>query len=82
VFHRRADRIRAHALICFPALALCRVLHMPLKDRHSPYSAERVLEIMRRIQFHQTASGLCTLTTEQRDLFDAIELPKPSARQL
>ena len=89
VFHRRADRIRAHALVCFLALVLYRVLRMPLKDRHSPYSPERVLEIMRRIQFHQvtlhqnqTASGLSTLTPEQRDLFDTIDLPKPSAKHL
>jgi len=89
VFHRRGDRIRAHALICFLALVLYRVLRLRLKDRHSPYSPERVLEIMRRIQFHQvtlhqnqTASGLSTLTPEQRDLFDAIDLPKPSANHL
>jgi len=89
VFHRRGDRIRAHALICFLALVLYRVLRMRLKDRHSPYSPERVLEIMRRIQFHhvtlhrnQTASGLSTLTPEQRDLFDTIDLPKPSANHL
>jgi transposase len=89
VFHRRGDRIRAHALICFLALVLYRVLRMRLKDRHSPYSPERVLEIMRRIQFHQvtlhqnqTASGLSTLTPEQRDLFDTIDLPKPAAKQV
>jgi len=89
VFHRRGDRIRAHALICFLALVLYRVLRMRLKDRCSPYSPERMLEIMRRIQFHQitlhqnqTASGLTTLTPEQRDLFDAIDLPKPSATLL
>jgi hypothetical protein len=28
VFHRRADRIRAHALICFLALVLYRVLRL------------------------------------------------------
>jgi transposase len=89
VFHRRADRIRAHALICFLALVLYRVLRMRLQDRNSPCSPERVLEIMRRIQFHQvtlhqnqTASGLSTLTPEQCDLFDTIDLVKPSANQL
>lgn len=89
VFHRRGDRIRAHALICFLALVLYRVLRMRLKDRHSPYSPERMLDIMRRIQFHQitlhqnqTASGLSTLTPEQRDLFDTIDLPEPTANHL
>jgi hypothetical protein len=62
---------------------------MRLKDRHRPYSPERVLEIMRRIQFHQitlqqnqTASRLSTLTPDQRDRFDTIDLPKPSANCL
>jgi hypothetical protein len=62
---------------------------MRLKDRHRPYSPEGMLEIMRRIQFHQitlhqnqTASGLSTLTPDQRDLFDTIDLPKPSANRL
>lgn len=89
VYHRKADRIRAHALICFLALVLYRVLRMRLKDRHSPYSPERALEIVRRIQFHrvtlhqkQTASGLTTLTPEQRDLFDTIDLPKPATHRL
>jgi transposase len=89
VYHRKADRIRAHALICFLALVLYRVLRMRLNDRHSPYSPERLLEIARRIQFHrvtlhqnQTASGLTTLTPEQRDLFDTIDLPKPTLHRL
>ena len=89
VYHRKADRIRAHALICFLALVLYRVLRMRLKDRHSPYSPERALEIVRRIQFHrvtlnqnQTASGLSTLNPEQRELFDITDLPKPSIHRL
>lgn len=45
VFHRLPDRIRAHALICFLALVLYRVLRMRLKAKDSPYSPERALEI-------------------------------------
>jgi len=89
VFHRRADRIRAHALICFLALVLYRVLRMRLKDNNSPYTPERALEIVRRIQFHQvtlhqkqSASGLSTITPEQKDLFETINLPKPSKNRL
>jgi len=89
VYHRKAERIRAHALICFLALVLYRVLRMRLKDRHSPYSPERALEIARRIQFHrvtlhqhQTASGLTTLTPEQQDLFDTVEVPRPALHRL
>jgi transposase len=89
VYHRKADRIRAHALICFLALVLYRVLRMRLKDRNSPYSPERLLEMMRRVQFHrvrlhqnQSACGLSKLTPEQQDLFDAIDLPKPALNRL
>ena len=89
VFHRRADRIRAHALICFLALVLYRVLRMRLKDNNSPYTPERALEIVRRIQFHQvtlhqkqSASGLSTITPEQKDLFETINLPKPLKNRL
>lgn len=89
VFHRLPNRIRAHALICFLALVLYRVLRMRLKDRRSAYSPERALEIARRIQFHQvtlhqrrTASGLTALSPEQRELFDIVRLPVPAARAL
>jgi len=89
VFHRKPERIRAHALICFLALVLYRVLRMRLKANNKQYSPERVLEIVRKIQHHQvmlhrkqTASGLSTMTPEQKDLFAAIELPKPDKRRL
>ena len=89
VFHRLPERIRAHALICFLALVLYRVLRMRLKASQSSYSPERALEIVRRIQFHQVAlhqreaaSGLTTLTPEQKGLFDAVNLPEPSIKAL
>lgn len=89
VFHRLPNRIRAHALICFLALVLYRVLRMRLRARESQLSPERALEIVRRIQFHQitlhqrqSASGLSTMTPEQKYLFETIELPEPSAKHL
>ena len=89
VFHRLPDRIRTHALICFLALVLYRVLRLRLKAKDSPLSPERVLEIVRRIQFHQitlhhrqSASGLSVMTTEQKDLFATIRLPEPSTKHL
>jgi len=70
----------------FLALVLYRVLRMRLKDRGGLYSPERALEIARRIQFHQvtlhqqhTASGLATLSAEQKELFDALNFPTPTA---
>ena len=84
VFHRLPNRIRAHAMICFLALVLYRVLRLRLKDRAGPYSPERALEIARRIQRHQvtlhqrqSASGISTLSPEQKELFNAVGLPTP-----
>jgi transposase len=75
VFHRLPNRIRAHALICFLALVLYRVLRMRLKARDSQFSPERALEIARRIQFHQitlhqrqSASGLSAMTPQQKEV--------------
>lgn len=89
VFHRLPNRIRAHALICFLALVLYRVLRMRLRAGNSPLSPERALEIVRRIQFHQitlhqrqSASGLSAITPEQQELFATIDLPEPSAKRL
>ncbi|MDZ7853503.1 MAG: IS1634 family transposase [Halomonas sp.] len=89
VYHRLPERIRAHALICFLALVLYRVLRMRLKASDHKLSPTRALEIARKIQFHQvllhrreTASGLTKLKPEQRDLFEAIGLPAPAASRL
>jgi len=85
VFHRLPDRIRAHALICFMALVLYRVLRMQLKASGSDYSPERALEIARHIQLHQVriagqgaASGLTDLSPEQLALFDQLQLDLPA----
>jgi hypothetical protein len=89
VFHHLPDRIRAHALICFLALLLYRVLRLRLKARGSPTSPERALEIARRIQYHQvtlhqrqSASGLSVVTPQQKELFETLVLPEPTARRV
>lgn len=89
VFHRLPKRIRAHAMICFLALVLHRVMRMRLTARESLCSPERALEILRRIQFHQvtlhrhhSASGLSTLNPEQKELFKTLNLPIPTIRSL
>jgi len=56
VFHRKPERIRAHALICFLALVLYRVLRMRLKENNKTYTPERMLEIVRRIQYLESAN--------------------------
>ena len=57
VYHRLPERIRAHALICFLALVLYRVMRMRLKASGSTTSPKTALEILRRIQQHHVAIG-------------------------
>lgn len=83
VYHRLPDRIRAHALICFLALVLYRIMRMRLKAHGSTVSPETALELLRRIQRHRAIiaehaySGVSKTTQEQLDLFAALEIPKP-----
>ncbi len=83
VYHRLPDRIRAHALICFLALVLYRIMRMRLKAHGSTASPKRALELLRRIQRHRATigehaySGVSKTTQEQLDLFAALEIPKP-----
>ena len=83
VFHRLPDRIRAHALICFLALILYRVMRMRLKAHGHPASPKTALERLRRLQHHratigdQAYSGVGKTTQEQLTLFEALKLPAP-----
>jgi len=84
VHHRLPDRIRAHALICFLALVLYRVMRMRLKARGHTASPRTALDLLARIQKHtahigaRTFNGTSKTTPEQLDLFDALSLPKPA----
>jgi len=84
VHHRLPDRIRAHALICFLALVLYRVMRMRLKARGHAASPRTALNLLARIQQHtahigaRTFNGTSKTTPEQLDLFDALSLPKPA----
>jgi len=84
VHHRLPDRIRAHALICFLALVLYRVMRMRLKAKGHSASPRTALDLLARIQRHQakigdrSVEGLSTATSEQLELFDTLNLPKPA----
>ncbi|SEB09990.1 IS1634 family transposase, partial [Rubrimonas cliftonensis] len=84
VHHRLPDRIRAHALICFLALTLYRVMRMRLKAKGHSASPRTALDMLARIQQHtahigeRTFNGTSKTTPEQLDLFDAMSLPKPA----
>lgn len=83
VHHRLPTRIRAHALICFLALVLYRIMRMRLRAHGSERSPKTTLEILRRIQQHRATigdhayTGISKTTSEQLDLFEALNLPKP-----
>jgi transposase len=84
VHHRLPDRIRAHAMICFLALVLYRVMRMRLKAKGHSASPRTALELLERIQRHtskigeRTLNGLSTITPEQLELFDTLDIPKPA----
>jgi transposase len=81
VFHRLPDRIRTHALICFLALILHRVMQMRLKASGSANSPKRVLELLRPLQRHrvkigaQQVSSIGRVTPEQLELFKNLQIP-------
>lgn len=83
VYHRLPERIRAHALICFLALVLHRVLRHRLKAAGSEHSPERALRVLRRIQQHkvkiagQDYEGVTKPTPEQLELFDELRVEVP-----
>ena len=84
VHHRLPDRIRAHALICFLALVLYRVMRMRLKAKGHAASPRAALDLLARIHRHQARiadrnlEGITTPSPEQLDLFDTLNLPKPT----
>ena len=90
VYHRLPQRIRAHAMVCFVALVLYRVMRMRLKASKREESPTRLLEQLRRIQ-HQTAkaqdgrkiSGLTEINAMQKSLLLALKItaPTPGAMQ-
>ena len=89
VYHRLPQRIRAHALICFMALVLYRVMRMRVKAAKRSESPTTLLEQLKRI--HQqtavtaegkTLTGLTEITAVQRSLFAALDLTLPTPSDL
>lgn len=83
VYHRLPQRIRAHAMICFIALVLHRVMRVRLKAADSQLSPNSALEKLRRVQYHQAnigvtaVKGVSSMTNEQIDIFKALDVEKP-----
>ena len=80
------DLARAEALD--GKLVLHRVLRMRLREGKSKLSVTRALERLQAIQLHRVRfglralSGLTKMTTEQLELFDPIDVTRPSADTL
>lgn len=84
VHHRLPDRIRAHALICFLALTLYRVMRLRLKAKGHSASPRTALDMLARIHRHHARiadrklEGITTPSPEQLELFSTLNLPKPA----
>lgn len=83
--HRKPGRIRAHTLICFLALVIQRVMRHRLRKHQLPISPETALYRLRQIQRHSVRlatgahlTGVTTVAPEQGQLFDALEVPRPT----
>ena len=87
VYHRLPQRIRAHAIICFMALILYRIMRERLKMAKTNLSPERALAQLKRIHRHQIKvndrplTGVSTLTKEQSNLLGVITLKKPTKKE-
>ena len=87
VHHRLPDRIRAHAMICFIALVIQRVMRARLKAKpvEEVMSPERALWSLRRIQTHRvilegkkTIAGISSISPEQVAIFESLGVKKPT----
>jgi transposase len=85
VQHRLPKRIRAHAMLCFIALIVYRVMRQRLKLAKSDLSPEKALSQLRRIQRHSVSinawapiTGILTVNDMQSKVFAALKTKKPS----
>ena len=84
VHHRLETRIRAHALICFLALLLHRVMRQRLKKNQATQSPTAALRLLEQIQHHQVTlegkafQGISRHSPEQRELFDLLRIDQPA----
>lgn len=85
IYHRLADRIHAHASICFMALILYRVMRTRLRDSNTKISPERALQKLRRIQHQKVKvndlepiAGLSSITQEHTEILQALTIKKPT----
>ena len=83
MYHRLPQRIRAHAMLCFLALILHRVMRHRLKQAKSELSPDQALAQLRRIQRHSVSvnraapvTGVSTINTHQASVLAALNVKK------
>lgn len=78
VFHRREDRIISHVQLCWLALLLIRTIEARVGDTWRNIAAE--LDRIKLVTIdtgHGTVSQRTRLTTKQRHILEALDLPEP-----
>ena len=85
VYHRLPERIRAHALVCFLALIVYRVMRQRLELAKSDLSPERALAERRKIQRQRVRidkaepiSGISTINDSQAQVLQTLNIRKPT----
>lgn len=85
VYHRLPQRIRAHAMVCFMALIVYRVMRQRLKLAKSDLSPEKALSQLSRIQRHkvrinnaQPIEGISTINDLQAQVLESLKIKKPT----
>jgi transposase len=87
VYHRLPQRIRTHAMICFTALILYRVMRQRLKMAQSTLLPERALAQLKRIHRHRikvndgALHGVSAVTKDQTDLLGTLTLKKTTKHE-
>jgi transposase len=89
IYHRLPRRIRAHAMVCFMALILYRVMRMKLQAANRGESPTTLLAQFKRIQQQtvqtedgQSLNGITEINPAQKSLFNALELKAPTPNNL
>lgn len=85
VYHRLPERIRAHAMLCFMALIVYRVMRLRLKLAKSDLTPEKALAQLRRIQSHRVSinaaaplSGISIVNDQQASVYAALNVKRPT----
>ena len=85
VYHRLPERIRAHAMVCFMALIIYRVMRQRLALAKSDLTPEKALAQLRRIQRHSVRinqakpiTGISTISDIQAQVLQTLNIKKPT----